>query len=152
MCQQSFHSNALFCHLGQSPASYFLWIIASNISSILTKPWWEASLKFSHSMTDVTECLHSSNTLDTKLCDYFPVFCKTVTTIINKQDKLGLSCAKLSSSWLQAYFASNQKISFKSGSRKFQECFKEVWGKFQGCLINVSRVFQVRGKCLLSTF
>ena len=41
--------------------------------------------------------------------------------------------------------------SFKSVSRKFQECVKEVSRKVQGCLINVKRVFKV-GKCLLSSF
>ena len=38
--------------------------------------------------------------------------------------------------------------SIKGVFRKFQECFKEVSGKFQGCLINVSRLFKVRGKCI----
>ena len=42
--------------------------------------------------------------------------------------------------------------SHKRVSRKFQECFKEVFGKFQGCLIIiVSRVFQV-GRCFSSSF
>ena len=42
--------------------------------------------------------------------------------------------------------------SLKSVSRKPQEWFKEVSGKFQGCFKKVSRVFQVRLEGVSSYF